>query len=330
MAVALDIEIRRLRPEDARQVADLLTAAFAEEFDGAGTAFSAVFNQLRAGGWAQRRPLRWLAGLAGIEFAFFVTDYHGRIVGCTGIAGRALPVINSVAVHPDFRGLGLGAAMVGHAEQFAAEHGRDAVSLDVLTHNQPALALYQRLAYQEYHRYRVYRRAGAVNQQPARLPPDYVLQRPRTRLNEWFRTIEQSSLPARYTSVAPSLRPRYTHGAPPLVERLVGAGHTYRRVVLRGETVAGYLAGYAGAGQREARIEYPILGPEHSPALAALLAYPESALLRSGASAVRLDLSEDRPDQHHAVAMAGFTHRWTFIQMVKRLTRGVRIPVQRR
>ena len=49
MAVAVDVEIRVLRPADAPRVADLLAVAFAEEFEGAGAEVQGLHRQLRAG-----------------------------------------------------------------------------------------------------------------------------------------------------------------------------------------------------------------------------------------------------------------------------------------
>jgi ribosomal protein S18 acetylase RimI-like enzyme len=353
MAVALGTTVRRLRPADAPEVADLLAVAFAEEFEGAGTDLSLLVRQLRTGSWTQRAPMRWVAPALGVEFAFFVAVSGRRVVGCAGIMGRRLPVINSVAVRPELRRRGIAEALMHTAESFAAEHGHDRVVLDVLAHNVPACALYAKLGYQEYHRYRAYVRpsgsgtagdAGVSVQVTPRanadrigyaalpwplhgLPRGYRLAPPRRTTVEAFARVERAALPARFRAIAPTLQARYTVGPPGFVERLVAGGYSYRRVLLGPGGVAGYISGHYGSGPREARIDYPLIPAEHIAALPGVLADAIAFLSRYGATSVRVDVSEDRPDQHEVLEQLGFTHRWTFIQMVKQLGGRIRIPV---
>ena len=359
MAVAVDVEVRLLRPEDAPQVAALLVDAFAEEFEGAGTEFQSVVRQLRSGGWAQRGLWRRLASLAGVEFGFFVAVYGGRVAGCAGIMGQRLPVINSVAVHPEFRRRGIAELLVSAAENFAAQHGHDRVVLDVLAHNTPALNLYLKMGYAEYHRYRTYARADfsllgepgrqtadgrtpqpsalpfllpseRAGMRTAPLPPGFRLEPPRGELAAAaaFHRVEREALPERFRAVVPTLRPRYTGGTPSVVEWLVAGVRSCRRAVLHQGTPVGYLAAHLASGVREGRIEYPLLGPQHTAALPDALAEMASFIARAGGGSARVDLSEDRPDQHAVAENLGFAHRWTFVQMVKRLSRGVRIPIR--
>jgi GNAT superfamily N-acetyltransferase len=328
MAVALEIEIRLLRPADAPRVADLLAVAFTEEFEGAGSELQGLHRQLRAGGWAQREPWRSLASLIGVEFAFFVAEHRGLVVGCAGIIGQQLPVVNSVAVRPEFRRLGIAAALVREVESFAAERGHDRVTLDVLAHNTPALELYRRLGYEEYHRYRTYARPCSEDPAAPALPDGYRLEPPRLARPGDFEAIEHEALPERFCQVAPSLRQRYVSGAPAVLHRLLAGARTYRRTVLHDGAVIGFLSAHLAIGQREGRIEYPILPPDHGSALPGALAHATSFLADAGATAARVDLSDDRPDHHAAVEAMGFVHRWTFIQMYKRLMRGTRIPVR--
>ncbi|VXD21891.1 GNAT family N-acetyltransferase [Planktothrix paucivesiculata] len=51
-------------------------------------------------------------------------------------------------VAPEHRKRGIGSALMVHAQQWATGRGDRKISLQVFTHNQPALNLYQKLGYQ--------------------------------------------------------------------------------------------------------------------------------------------------------------------------------------
>lgn len=372
MAAALDVELRLLEPDDAPRVAELLAVAFAEEFEGAGTEHEAVVRQLRTGGWSQRGVMRRVAPLIGVEFGFFVAEHRGQIVGCAGVTGQRLPVINSVAVRPEYRRRGIAEALVHHGERYAAEHGHEAVVLDVLAHNSPAHTLYLKMGYEEYHRYRAYAWPGGITysgaaaspaagasavptpawspasrtferagidsgtrEQPPRfpaprapLPYTYRLERAQRVSPEAFRVIECAAMPVGFRAVSPSLYPRYIGGPPAVVEWLLGGTRSHRRAVVYRGSAAGFLVAHLAPGVHEGRIEYPLLAPEHTSALASALADAAGFILRAGGAAVRLDVSDERSDHHSVAESLGFHHRWTFVQMVKRLTRSVTIPVR--
>lgn len=102
-----------------------------------------------AGDRLSRRSFRrWLSQAPG---GLVVAD-----AGAGGLAGYALVILRrnsplarlySIATHPDFRGQGLGARLVGAAEAYAGEHGRRYLRLEVRRDNRAAIRLYERLGY---------------------------------------------------------------------------------------------------------------------------------------------------------------------------------------
>lgn len=52
--------------------------------------------------------------------------------------------ITTVSTHPEYTGRGSASALMAMALRYAADHGFEAVSLEVGEHNQPALNLYQK------------------------------------------------------------------------------------------------------------------------------------------------------------------------------------------
>jgi len=55
--------------------------------------------------------------------------------------------VSSIAVYPEFRGLGLGTKLLLEIEREARETGSNKIVLDVETSNQRALKLYEKLGY---------------------------------------------------------------------------------------------------------------------------------------------------------------------------------------
>ena len=329
MARGGDLTIRRLRPGDGEQLADLLREAFSEEFAGAGTEPAAVQRQVRAAGWAQRPGIRHLLTLLGAHFAYFVAVYRGRVVGSTAIGGGRLLVISSVAVLPEYRGVGIAQALLERAERFALDHGRDRVALDVLAHNTPALRLYEKLGYTEYHRFRAYALPALPAGRVATVPPGYWLEPLTPRRAANFSAVERASLPARYFEVAPTLRDRYVRSrATRLLELAAGGLRTHRRTLVQEGRTVGYLLASTAAGHAEGRIDYPLVQPQAMDGLAGALADAIRFVEGTGRPSLRLDISEDRPDQQEVAQSLGLHHRWTFIQMVHWLSKPIRIPVR--
>ena len=329
MARSGDLEIRRLRPGDGAQLAALLRDAFSEEFEGAGTDPAAVQRQVRAAGWVQRPGVRQLLGLLGAHFAYFVAVYRGRVIGSTAIGGGRLLVISSVAVLPEFRGLGVAQALLEQAHRFAIEHGRDRVALDVLGHNTPALRLYEKLGYVEYHRFRAYEMPRLPVALAVPAPRGYWLEPVSPRRAAAFGAIERAALPSTYFEVAPTLRERYVRPRGfGWLETLASGLRTHRRALIHEGRTVGYLLASVAPGHAEGRTDFPLVLPQANEGLPAALVDALRFVENARRSSARLDLSESRTDQHAQVEALGFRHRWTFLQMVRWLSTPVRIPIR--
>jgi len=324
-----DLTIRRLRPGDCDDLTALLREAFVEEFESAGTEPGAVLRQVRAAAWAQLPGIRRLLHLLGARFAYFVATYRGRVIGSTAISGGRLLTVSSVAVLPEFRGLGIGRSLVEHAQRFATEQGRDRVVLDVLAHNTAALALYERLGYVEYHRFRAY--------ELPRLPAAIVAPQPRGfwlepltgRRAATFGPVERASLPSRFFEVVPTLRDRYVRPrAGEALERLAGGPHAHRRALVHEGRASGYIVAISTPGHAEGRIDLPLVLPQAGEAVPAALVDAIRFIEGTGRTAVRVDISEERSDQQRQVEALGLHHRWSYVQMVNWLTAPIRIPVR--
>ncbi|MEO8290510.1 MAG: GNAT family N-acetyltransferase [Gaiellaceae bacterium] len=100
--------------------------------------------------------------------AVLVAEVDGKIVGRLSIARDSHPASEHVAdlglmVARGFRRQGVGLALMERAEAWAREVGVSKIELHVFPHNEPALALYDRLGYERVgRRRRHYRRRGGL------------------------------------------------------------------------------------------------------------------------------------------------------------------------
>lgn len=328
MSGAENIVVRRLRPGDGEQLTDLLSIAFAEEFSGSGTRPAALQRQVRAATLANAPGVHHLLSALGVRFVYFVATLDGRVAGSAAVGGGRLLVVSSVAVLPEFRGLGIGRKLMELTHHYARAQGRDRVVLDVLAHNEPARRLYESLGYREYHRFRDY----ALPALPARIaaptPREFWLEPATPRRNSAFASVERASLPPAFFEAVPTLRDRYLRSrSARWLERLAGGLRSHQRTLVQDGRTAGYLAAVAAPDTDEGRIELPLVLPQAAAGLPGAIVDAVRFIEEAGHHRVRLDVSESRPDQQACAESLDFRHRWTYVQMVNWLARPVQIRV---
>lgn len=156
----MTVTVRAARPDDAAELVRLAAAVGAERE-----------GWLITGGeWRtaadERRYLRALRRHP--HAAAIVAESGGEIVGRLSIARDPHPASEHVAdlglmVAREWRRRGVGLALMEAAEEWAREAGVRKIELHVFPHNEPALALYERLGYaREGLRRRHYRRGDEL------------------------------------------------------------------------------------------------------------------------------------------------------------------------
>lgn len=97
-------------------------------------------------------PFAAFEGFLG-EPGFLVATVDGRVVGYVVAdtvpnAGRTLGHVKDIAVHPDYRGRGIGAQLLGSALTVMREKRASHVKLEVRESNDSAIRLYRRFGFQ--------------------------------------------------------------------------------------------------------------------------------------------------------------------------------------
>jgi ribosomal protein S18 acetylase RimI-like enzyme len=140
--------VRPVDPQrDAPAIIDLIALGFENELDPQGQKMLAQMRQV-----AQRRMLSPL-GLTDLEPAGFVWVEEERIVGNLSLR-YALPsrsrgqMIGNVVVHPEYRGMGIGRAMVEAAISAARQQGARWIGLEVREDNPVACGLYTHFGFE--------------------------------------------------------------------------------------------------------------------------------------------------------------------------------------
>jgi ribosomal-protein-alanine acetyltransferase len=88
-----------------------------------------------------------------------VAELDGRLAGYILVlfySGTRLSRLYSIAVHPDFKGMGVARELIGQAEKNARDNGKFYMRLEVNVANQPAIRLYESLGFQRFGLYKAY------------------------------------------------------------------------------------------------------------------------------------------------------------------------------
>ncbi|MEB3358977.1 MAG: GNAT family N-acetyltransferase [Synechococcales bacterium] len=104
--------------------------------------------------WVEPIPNQSVAARVPVAGATLPQTHKLSPIGCLWmgqgtdqVQGDRHAYIFLLYVAPEHRRCGLGTALMHHAERWATQRGDRQISLQVFCHNQPALALYEKLGY---------------------------------------------------------------------------------------------------------------------------------------------------------------------------------------
>lgn len=149
----MNTQIRLIRTDDAQAYSDLLTQLDTEsDF--------LLFEP----GERTTTPEQWRAMLAEMlengTSAIFVAESESELVGFVRVRGDNLRRLRHsalivIAIKQAFTGQGVGTALLSEAERWARERGVHRLYLTVMTHNERAIGLYQKMGFvfEGFHRH---------------------------------------------------------------------------------------------------------------------------------------------------------------------------------
>jgi len=112
------------------------------------------FESARTTYWDEAWFAREFSRLGHDQYIWTVESWSGQTRGLVGSVSLDLhnrwgseAVINWLAVLPEFRCVGVGTALMAHAEHQAWRRGRAVTRVETLSTWKPAIAFYQRLGY---------------------------------------------------------------------------------------------------------------------------------------------------------------------------------------
>ena len=135
-------------------------AGRADDVDACVDLFARVVDE---GRWMGRQPPvdraerreRFLTALAGDDTALLVAEDGGKVVGMLSLSVAGYGVADiGMCVDAEWRGRGVGGALVEEAVATARDLGAHKIALQVWPHNEPALRLYRRHGFVEEGRLR--------------------------------------------------------------------------------------------------------------------------------------------------------------------------------
>lgn len=98
---------------------------------------------------AQSRHAFSVEKLLREQLVFFVTRYESQLAGCGGIKmfGTNYGEVKRMFVQPEFRGKGLGKAMLHHLANYARHNGAGVLRLETGIYEVEAIGLYERFGF---------------------------------------------------------------------------------------------------------------------------------------------------------------------------------------
>jgi L-phenylalanine/L-methionine N-acetyltransferase len=139
------VVVRPARPRDRRQIVDLIATVAAER---------RYIRTEEVDSARSRKQKEWARRSWTVDRANLVAVADGRVVGNLGMAREDGAVSRHVAslgmaVAPEWRGRGLGSALLAEAFRWAEWAGVEKVLLTVYPHNDRAINLYRKFGFVE-------------------------------------------------------------------------------------------------------------------------------------------------------------------------------------
>jgi len=312
----MSVKIRSLQAQDVDEFVNLMLMAHADDLKLFGIDNDKFAAQLRA---ALRNPLlRALQTLSGSTERYLVAESEGKVVGLVGLTGRKVPEVVGTAVHPDYRGQGIGKALMEAVLTEARRLGHDRLTVGVREDNLPAVRLYEGSGF------RAYQRLSCVRiELPFHREPFAVAGSAKVRVRDYSPTdgerlpaVEERVLGREYFRVMPSRKARYEPTFPGRIRaRLLGLKRRGLVLVVEGQA-GGFVLVRADASADVGGMEELLIEDQHVKYLPALLKVGLEFLEGAGKRRALLTFPAEQEAVSHQLERLGFHKELTILNMV--------------
>jgi ribosomal protein S18 acetylase RimI-like enzyme len=264
------VKIREVRAADAPRILEFIQKYFPEEEALMGTrpeGFRRMVHRIFR--WDTRFLLGLLRLFGRPVFNYFVIEEDGQLVASTMLTYEGPSgYISMVVVDPAHRRHGFAQQLLERARATSERRGKQFVALDVLAHNAPAIALYERLGYRRLRSsgFMVLDSTDALVQRPEPISPSIRPFRPSDA--DALVRIVRAANPAEVEKVLPT-RPGELRGSS-LIDRVLEAD-VAGWVIDRGNGPEGWIRASVSQMSEAANVSRPIVAPTVEPALAVAL-----------------------------------------------------------
>jgi GNAT superfamily N-acetyltransferase len=260
-------------------VVDLIGVAFGDRLDPAGRATLARMRRFARGG----PVFQWVWLLLGRATAApgLVWELDGRVVGNVSLRrarGSGGYLVGNVVVHPDWRGQGIGRALMRAAIDRVSKRGVHWVGLEVRADNEVARHLYEDLGFQEVGRVLHMLRPGGIPWSGFRSRPGSI-RRGGSRDADALVDLMRAAIPAEQRPLLEVEQADYRPSLTRALEHWLGGEREVWWVVDRGQGICGAVRAVCKSGAFPNQLEI-LLRAGHDGCL-------ETALVRQGIASLK-------------------------------------------
>jgi GNAT superfamily N-acetyltransferase len=322
----MTVVIRPFRYSDLDALIKLAEVSFADDLEARGLPRDKIAQEARFMARWRMIPFRLFSALARYQWAIFVAEREGVIVGCASYLGSGRDRINlaNLMVHPDYRRRGIGQALLEKRLEILTQKGCELVTTTIVADNLPSLNNVAKQGFELFSRYSLWESPLPLKWGED-VQPASVVSRPAQAADiASFKALETTVFSTIWLQTRGSTSAAYFPSAISRLNNWFVKTNAWTRLFASDGAVIGFLTARASVRQTKGSVARPIVAPENYHLLPTMLAEAGDWLARMGKDSLQMTLSDDpSPERERLIQQmtaAGWTQKQAYVQMVKWLS----------